>query len=447
MKSFKKVIATALALTLLFSLGACGNSQVTKTPEPTTGTSATPSPSGETPAEKEITLSIALNQTWNKPNFEPMLKKYSELNPNIKFDIQIIPDGQFDELLNAKIRTGEAPDLVHYGMTQLFQKYDVTNSLVPLDDQPWVANLVNPSAVTIDGKIYAAPSNSVGGTSGVVYNKQIFEKYGIEIPKTYNDFLAVCEKLKNEGVTPILLQGKDAWTIGMWICTMFPNVIEDRSPQIYDQLNIQEVKYEDLPEFARCLDIMKELVDKEYINKDYLSTTVDMGITMMLEDKAAMCVTGSFLNSDLYAKDPSKEFLMFPFPVIDNARLTAGTVRVIAIFKDSKHIEESKKFLTFMQEAEQQIATNSDWGTMPATKGVEMELPPWVADVQANYISKGLIPLDQMGMRQYVGVGEMVALTQEVLLGNMTSMEALKEWDIYYEKLAREKKFPGWENK
>ena len=221
----------------------------------------------------------------------------------------------------------------------------------------------------------------------------------------------------------------------------------DQAPEIYDKINTQEVKYADIPGFADCLDKMKELVDKGYVNSDYLSTTVDMGLVMLMEEKAAMAVSGDYWISDVYAKDPESRLRMAPLPVVDNARLTCGTIRVVSIFNSSEHIDECKKFLNFLQESEQQVATNSDWGTLPAMNGVEMELPAWTQAVNDNYVSKGQVPLEQLGMRQYVGTGEMTTLTYEVLMGNMSSLEALQEWDIYYEKLAREQKFPGWENK
>ncbi|WP_071433660.1 ABC transporter substrate-binding protein [Angelakisella massiliensis] len=442
--SIRKLFALLLSICMILSCSACGQTAASSQGEPAASgsSSADAANSGE-----EITLSIAVNQSWNKPNFEPLLKKYEEQNPGIKFDLQVIPDGQFDELLLSKLRTGEGPDMVHYGMTQLFQKYSVDETLVPLDDEAWVKDLINPDSVTVNGHIYGAPSNSMGAISGLIYNEKMFEENGVAVPTTWDEFLTVCETFKSKGITPIMIPGKDAWTIGMWICTMFPNVIVDQAPEIYDKINTQEVKYADIPGFADCLDKMKELVDKGYVNSDYLSTTVDMGLVMLMEEKAAMAVSGDYWISDVYAKDPESRLRMAPLPVVDNARLTCGTIRVVSIFNSSEHIDECKKFLNFLQESEQQVATNSDWGTLPAMNGVEMELPAWTQAVNDNYVSKGQVPLEQLGMRQYVGTGEMTTLTYEVLMGNMSSLEALQEWDIYYEKLAREQKFPGWENK
>lgn len=392
----------------------------------------------------DVTLSIVLNQTWNKPNFEPAVRKFEEANPGIKIDIQIIPDAQFDEVLLSKLQTSEAPDLVHYGLSQMFQKYDMPNNLMDLSDRPWVKDLLNPAPLTIDGKIYLLPCNSIGAPSGVVYNKKIFDRLGLAIPTTYDEFIAVCEAIKAAGITPIAMQGKDTWTIGMFLVHVFPNAIAETLAETINNLNFNKAKFADIPELARCLDVLKELVDKGYINADFLSTTVDMGYTMLLEEKAAMCVSGSFVNSDLYAKDNTAEFYIFPFPIVDNAKLTAGNLRAFGAFKATKHPEECLKFIDFMAEAEALAMNNVDWGTVPATEAAKIELPYWTQDVMDNYVNAGKVPLSQFGIGMYIGVGELSTLTTEMLMGAMTSQEVLEAFDEYFAKTSKEKGIEGW---
>ncbi len=48
----------------------------------------------------------------------------------------------------------------------------------------------------------------------MIYNKEIFAKYGIEVPKTWDELIAACDKLKAAGVAPFYATLKDNWTIG-----------------------------------------------------------------------------------------------------------------------------------------------------------------------------------------------------------------------------------------
>lgn len=50
------------------------------------------------------------------------------------------------------------------------------------------------------------------GLHGFIYNKDVFDKLGISVPTTWEEFLQVCEtiKTKGDGVIPIFMP-KDFW--------------------------------------------------------------------------------------------------------------------------------------------------------------------------------------------------------------------------------------------
>ena len=51
------------------------------------------------------------------------------------------------------------------------------------------------------------------------YNKAIFDKYGLEVPTTYDEYVQVCDTLKENGVTPVALASTadDAWLVSQYI--------------------------------------------------------------------------------------------------------------------------------------------------------------------------------------------------------------------------------------
>src|SRR5690606_19505800 len=63
----------------------------------------------------------------------------------------------------------------------------------------------------ISGKeeIYAIPF--VTNAVGVIYNKDIFDEQGLEVPTTWDEFIEVAEKVKAEGQIPFYHTYKDAW--------------------------------------------------------------------------------------------------------------------------------------------------------------------------------------------------------------------------------------------
>ena len=59
-------------------------------------------------------------------------------------------------------------------------------------------------------KVYGVPYAT--NASGVIYNVDKFKEHGIEIPKTWDEFIDVLEKLQDAGEQPLLMTYKDAWT-------------------------------------------------------------------------------------------------------------------------------------------------------------------------------------------------------------------------------------------
>ena len=71
----------------------------------------------------------------------------------------------------------------------------------------------------VGGKTYAV--GAVESTSGIIYNKEIFERYGLSVPQTYQDFLNICKTLKSKGIDPIGVGGSDLWHMEYWVNHFF----------------------------------------------------------------------------------------------------------------------------------------------------------------------------------------------------------------------------------
>lgn len=443
----KKSLSLLLLGSLVWTAAACSSSKGNGEPSASGGAA---SPSGEASQSADagkdpVTLSILLNQTWNKPNLEPMLREYEKQSGNVKIDLQIIPDEQFSQLLKTKVVTKEVPDLVYYNYGSLAQYFKLADTFVSLDDQPWVGNLANKdSVVSADGRIYGMPTNAIGSPFGIIYNKKLFADNGLAIPKTYEEFVALCEKIKGLGVDPLVMTAKDAWTVGMWDVTLFPNVVKASGNVTWDQLNQGQVKFSDVPGFEKALGMLKELADKKLYNPNFMSTTYDMGQTIMLESKAAMILQGDWFISDMYAKNKELQFGMFPFPVVDNADLASGHIQTFSVFKDSKHPEESRKLLEYLAAADQQAKIAQDWNQIPAFKGVSAELPYWLKEIQTTYIDQGKPPIREMGIESAIEIDELTTLSQDMLAGGVDAKTVLQEWDKKFAQLAKERKLPGW---
>ncbi|MDI3525609.1 sugar ABC transporter substrate-binding protein [Thermatribacter velox] len=151
-------------------------------------------------AAGEVVLKIwdtaaPLRDPYRKMIFE----KFEKENPGIKVEFEGIPWGQFMEKIITSIAAGTAPDVIRFGYAPRFASRGM---LVPLDDfingpdgldlSEYVDGALN-AAHMWEGKIYALPHNLV--PYGVFYNLSILEGAGASIPQTFEEFVALAEKL------------------------------------------------------------------------------------------------------------------------------------------------------------------------------------------------------------------------------------------------------------
>jgi N,N'-diacetylchitobiose transport system substrate-binding protein len=190
----RKVAAIALAAVL--ALAACGS-------DDDDGASSSSDAGGaslEAPAkDTEATLRVWLNGPDTPDEMIDMAKaEFAKQYPNVTVDVERQEwDGLVDRLTNV-LPTKDSPDIVEMGNTQA-QAFEAAGALVDLskvkDDlggNDLVDSLVE--AGTYDGSFYGVPY--YGGARIVVYRKDLFEKSGLEIPTTMDEFVAAGKKLK-----------------------------------------------------------------------------------------------------------------------------------------------------------------------------------------------------------------------------------------------------------
>jgi raffinose/stachyose/melibiose transport system substrate-binding protein len=147
---------------------------------------------------------------WN----EKIIPAFEAKHPDIKVVFAPSAPTEYNAALNAKLDAGSAGDLITCrpfdASLELFNK----GHLAGLSDLNGIENFsdVAKSAWTTDdgATTFCVPMASV--IHGFIYNKDAFEKLGIEVPATEADFFAALEKIKADGTyVPLAMGTKDLW--------------------------------------------------------------------------------------------------------------------------------------------------------------------------------------------------------------------------------------------
>jgi ABC-type glycerol-3-phosphate transport system substrate-binding protein len=189
----KKVAAILLAAVL--ALAACGSDDDDGASTDEGAGASLEAPSADT----EATLRVWLNGPDTPDEMIDMAKEtFKEQYPDVTVEVERQEwDGIVDRLTNV-LPTEDSPDIVEMGNTQA-QAFEAAGALVDLssarDDlggDDLVDSLVE--AGTYDDAFYGVPY--YGGARIVVYRKDLFEKSGLTIPTTMEEFVAAGKKLK-----------------------------------------------------------------------------------------------------------------------------------------------------------------------------------------------------------------------------------------------------------
>jgi multiple sugar transport system substrate-binding protein len=172
-----------------------------------TGCSSDSSPGGNAPAAtgSQDAVDSALRQggeitywSWT-PQAEEQVAAFQRENPNVKVNLVNAGTGNdhYTKLQNAIKAGSGAPDVAQIEY-QALPQFALTDGLVDLNQYGFGSFEKDYTPSTwasskAGNGLYGLPQDS--GPMALFYNKQVFDQYGITVPKTWDDYLAAARKL------------------------------------------------------------------------------------------------------------------------------------------------------------------------------------------------------------------------------------------------------------
>ncbi len=277
-------------------------------------------------------------------------KWYTQKNPDIKIEASPISLADIDSgALQLALAGGTGPDIMQidaapgrmgmlalagllYPLDEFYAKYGWDKKLFP-----WTLR-----SVTYNGKKYGLPSEVE--YIGPFYNKNIFKKLGLNIPKTYEEFKNLLSKLKSAGYIPVTQGTRDPAPRGH----IYANFIEASAGKVRVERLLYGNGRWDSPEFNLGAKELQELVRSDLVYKECNSLKYSESNNLLWTEKAAMTFMGTWILYE-YLKEYSKmDFGYFILPPIGKdvpGRFTGGLGSGYAISAKTKYPEECVKIL------------------------------------------------------------------------------------------------------
>ena len=297
-----------------------------------------------------ITLIMGSWRADDVAQVNKLLAEYKKIKPNV--DIQFRPTNppDYNATLRLQLEGGTGPDLMYarsYATGQeLFSAgYFGDCSGIPGVKENFTASNIAPWLMP-DGKAFAVPFAAV--SHAVYYNKTIFQKEGLSIPQTWEDFLALCGTLASKGYTPLANGVADEWDIlEVYFLGMLPNFIGGASERAKYESGEKKLNNAD---FTAAFQAIAD--SAKYLPKGYESVTYNDSQALFNTQQSVMFMDGSW-TTGVYSGAPFEwGVFAMPAPRGKSAVITFHPDMAITWNTKTKYPQECKDFLAWIASRE-----------------------------------------------------------------------------------------------
>jgi len=254
-----------------------------------------------------------------------------------------------------------------------------TGKLLPIDDL-WakqqldnvVAKPVAASATIYNGKRYLVPIGY--HYAGVFYNPKVLKQAGVTVlPKSWDDFVALCKTLKDKGINPIALGTKNRWPGQFWFDYL---LLRTAGPEYRAKLMNGKASYTDA-EVKKAMGLWKSLVDAGYFAPNSNADDWTDAADKVAKGDAAMTLMGTWVTGHWNENGlkPVDDYDFFEFPTLDPSipNVAVGPVDGFVISANSKNIDGAGKLLTLIIS---DVALQANWATIQGALSPNVKVDP-----------------------------------------------------------------------
>lgn len=433
--------AVVVGLLLAGCVSTGGGPKTTETPEGATMTT-----------DKDLEVMV-FDGGFGKDFYETAAQEYAEeagVNPTV------IADARIDDMIRPRFLNGDPPDLAFPGWRFDHWRAVEDGQVMPLDKalegKAWNSEAVwkdtfEPSLLKLgqrDGKQYVMPY--FYSVLGWWYDPVLFKENGWTPPRTYNELLVLCQKIKAAGIAPITYQGKypDYMIAGMLI----PWTISAGGMDQFTKMQNLEPGAWNSPAVIKAASMIAELRAMEYFQRGATAMDHTEAQTQFVTGKAAMVPCGTWLYSEMSSSMPEgtqMEFMMPPVLGDGSGDPTAVMIKIEPWFvpsegRNQEHAVGLYKYMTSPEKAKQFVEQK---GTFVAVKGIEdAKIPVHLEGASKHFTASKAVYAQQWRDWYRPFYEEVEKAVTRLLNGELTPEQFAEHCEAEAEKIRNDKRIP-----
>ncbi len=303
--------------------------------------------------------------------YNAVAEKFSENNEyGVTVKIDFYENEQYKTKLTTLMASNAVPDIFFTWELSYLQPFveggkvvDITSYLN--EDEEWKNSFADGTLdlVAYDGKNYGVPTQK--SLCVMFYNKQIFEDNGVAVPTTYEEFLNVCQTLKDKGITPMAMCGTDAWIPAQFVQQIAGGMAGDK---MFKDICDGKEKWNNATHVKAAQEV-KDMADKGFFQDGYIGMGPEESKEQFFAGKAAMYFMGAWEAANIELSDMGENAGAFVLPAYDAQynNISVGSIDTsFAVSETCKNRDAAVAFLKYWTSQESEDMLLYDCGRIPA---------------------------------------------------------------------------------
>lgn len=345
----KKILATLLSVCVLASLVVgCGE----KTEEPTDSNpevAATEEADDATEETTTITFGVFETDNITADIWQNMIDSFEADNPGIKVEKVLATGDDRPAFWKTMLSSGNFPDIV-IEAEQLATMEGIFTE-VPQEIQDLFEDA---TLCAYDGKCITVPSFRQYKMQ-CYYNKAEFEALGLSEPATWEEFLNVCQTIKDAGKVPLMCGGTgDIWATGepFWIAEGDTALLA-QYPDFNKQLKEGTMQWNN-ETTIEVLTNWQDMVNKGYYYEGAMSLSYSQAAEEFKKGTAVMMVDGSWQAAGLDAEG-NEDFGVFAVPTMTGDKITIADCSYWGVSETCANKDAAFQFIKYVFDENQEV--------------------------------------------------------------------------------------------
>lgn len=320
-----------------------------------------------------------------KPEAVAAFEEIAERFNATQDDIHLVIDSPNEAMTILKTRfiREDYPDIVGIGGDINYSNFLDADLFMDISDLEEIS-LVKQSYLDMDKELEFIPREGVyalpyaANAAGILYNRDMFEEHGWQIPETWDEFIALCEEIKISGIQPLYLGYKDTWTcLAPWNALAVGLSDSDTC----NQVNMGNTTFTE--SYREIAEKMQVLLD--YAEPNPYAYGYNDACTAFARGQSAMFPIGSYAIPQIKSVNPEMNINSFTFPANESEEdnvLNSGIDLQFCVMKESKNKEAVYEVLRFLYEDETIQIYLDDQGGIACKEG-DFQIPSELEGMRA----------------------------------------------------------------